>query len=91
MANPTVDALNAALDAIDTATTAAGTAVAAVAARIQALLAQIAAGPSAADVQAAADKATAEVAKLQPIVDSLNAMGQDSSNPVPVPVPAPTA
>jgi len=85
------DALNAALDAVDTATTAAGVAVAAVGARIQALLDQIAAGASPADLAAATDKATAEVAKLQPIVDSLTAMGQSATNPVPVPVPAPTA
>lgn len=87
--NPNLDKLNAAFDKIDTATTAIGTGVAGVATRIQALVDQIANGASPAQLQAFADKAGAEVDKLQPFVDSLNAMGSDPSNPVPVPVPPP--
>jgi len=89
MTSPDVTALNAAFDQMDTATTACATAQTAIAARIQALLDQIAGAATPADTAALVARATAEVAKLQPIADALTAMGSDTAAPVPVAVPAP--
>jgi hypothetical protein len=85
---PEIQQLNDALDAVDNATTMAATATTAIAARIQKLLDQIAAAPTLADTQALVQKATAEVAKLQPVADALTAMGTDPATPVPTPVPS---
>lgn len=82
-----VKSLNDAFDQVDTASTAIGTATAAIAARIQVLLGQIAAAATPEQLQPLVDKATAEVAKFAPLVESLNALGTDPGNPVPVPVP----
>lgn len=80
--------LGGALTQIDAATTEAGAAQTSIAARIQGFLDQIAANAGdAATVKSLADQATAEVGKLQPIADALQAMGSDPINPVPVPVP----
>lgn len=83
-----LERLSGALTQIDGATTEAGAAQTAIAARIAGFIGQIAANANdAAKVTQLADQATAEVAKLQPIADALQAMGQDPGNPVPVPVP----
>jgi phage tail sheath protein FI len=87
--NANVQALNAAFDQIDAATTQAATAQSAIAARIQGFIDAAAAAATPAETQALLDKATAEVAKLQPVADALTAMGTDPGNPVPVPVPQP--
>jgi hypothetical protein len=87
MPDPNVAKISAALDQVDAATTEAATAQTAIAARIQSFIDAAANAATPAETQALLDKATAEVAKLQPVADALQAMGSDAANPVPVPVP----
>ena len=72
---------------VDTATTACGTAADAVKTRIQAKLAGVASAQTLEDAKALAASASAEADKLNLIVDSLNQIGTDATNPVPVTPP----